>query len=370
MDQEKTIRRNQANADSSDNINKNIDRNQSTPKEDKTSFWKPVVVGGVAAVAMGFGASVAYASINDDNFGDILEEENSSNEENNNENIVIPDNVPIAESVNDDMSFSEAFAAARDEVGVGGVFEWNGNMYNTYTADEWKDMTPEERSEFSDNFVDAMRESQSDEEINEISENTDNEDSIEDTDEGDDDSDILVTEDTDENDDDSDILVTEDTDENDDDSDILATEENEENDDDSDILATEENDEYDDDSDILVTEENDEYEVASEILPVEDSEIEVLGVDYGVDLEDGVYAEAIATVDVDGETVYMIDVDGDGEFDAAANDFGLTDLPDTDMNVDDMQEDLMIDELLAEEGSNGFDDMPDYMNDADISDFA
>ena len=325
MDQEKTIRRNQANADSSNNINKNIDRNQSTPKEDKTSFWKPVVVGGVAAVAMGFGASVAYASLNDDNFGDILEEENSSNEENNNENIVIPDNVPIAESVNDDMSFSEAFAAARDEVGVGGVFEWNGNMYNTYTADEWKDMTPEERSEFSDNFVDAMRESQSDEEINEISENTDNEDSIEDTDEGDDD---------------------------------------------SDILATEENDEYDDDSDILVTEENDEYEVASEILPVEDSEIEVLGVDYGVDLEDGVYAEAIATVDVDGETVYMIDVDGDGEFDAAANDFGLTDLPDTDMNVDDMQEDLMIDELLAEEGSNGFDDMPDYMNDADISDFA
>ncbi len=305
MDQEKTIRRNQANTESSNNINK--DKNQSTPKEDKTSFWKPVVVGGVAAVAMGFGASVAYASINDDNFGDIPEGENSSNEESNNENVVIPDNVPIAESVNDDMSFSEAFAAAREEVGAGGVFEWNGNMYNTYTAEEWEDMTPEERSEFSDNFVDAMRENQSTEPSNGSTEPAN---------------------------------------------------------------ATDEPTNASTETANISAEPTNISETPEENLNMGDTEIEVLSVNYGVDLGDGVYADAIATVDVDGETVYMIDVDGDGEFDAAANDFGQTDLPDTDMTVDEMQEDIMINELLAEEGSNEFDDMPDYMNDADISDFA
>ena len=50
--------------------------------------------------------------------------------------------IPVASSVSDEMSFSEAFAAAREEVGPGGVFEWNGNVYNTYYADEWENMSP------------------------------------------------------------------------------------------------------------------------------------------------------------------------------------------------------------------------------------
>jgi len=41
-----------------------------------------------------------------------------------------------ATSVNDEMSFNEAFAAARAEVGPGGVFEWHGHSYNTYYAEE------------------------------------------------------------------------------------------------------------------------------------------------------------------------------------------------------------------------------------------
>ena len=46
------------------------------------------------------------------------------------------------------MSFGEAFAAARQEVGPGGVFEWHGGVYGTYYADEWDKMTPEEQAEF------------------------------------------------------------------------------------------------------------------------------------------------------------------------------------------------------------------------------
>lgn len=56
--------------------------------------------------------------------------------------------VPVAHSVNDDMSFSEAFAAARHEVGAGGAFAWHGNVYGTYYAEEWDNMTPEQRADY------------------------------------------------------------------------------------------------------------------------------------------------------------------------------------------------------------------------------
>lgn len=58
--------------------------------------------------------------------------------------------VETATNVNDNMSFGEAFAAARAEVGSGGVFEWHGSKYNTFTAEEWNDMSSEEKSDFQD----------------------------------------------------------------------------------------------------------------------------------------------------------------------------------------------------------------------------
>ncbi|MBR7168901.1 MAG: hypothetical protein IKD17_00515, partial [Alistipes sp.] len=54
--------------------------------------------------------------------------------------------------VTDEMSFGDAFAAARAEVGPGGAFEWRGGVYGTYTADEWANMTAEEREAYQDNF--------------------------------------------------------------------------------------------------------------------------------------------------------------------------------------------------------------------------
>ena len=50
----------------------------------------------------------------------------------------------------DGMSFGDAFAAARAEVGPGGVFHWHGGIYNTYTAEEWNAMTPEQKNEFAE----------------------------------------------------------------------------------------------------------------------------------------------------------------------------------------------------------------------------
>ncbi len=60
--------------------------------------------------------------------------------------------VSMATGVNDSMSFNEAFAAARAEVGPGGVFEWKGNLYGTYYEDEWNNMTAEQRDEYNSHF--------------------------------------------------------------------------------------------------------------------------------------------------------------------------------------------------------------------------
>jgi hypothetical protein len=42
----------------------------------------------------------------------------------------------IAE-VSQEGTFKDAFDAARVQVGLGGVFEWRGQWYNTYTTEEW-----------------------------------------------------------------------------------------------------------------------------------------------------------------------------------------------------------------------------------------
>jgi len=57
--------------------------------------------------------------------------------------------IPVAHSVDDSMSFGEAFQAAHAEVGPGGVFEWHGQLYNTYTEQEWNSLSPSEQQEFA-----------------------------------------------------------------------------------------------------------------------------------------------------------------------------------------------------------------------------
>ena len=58
------------------------------------------------------------------------------------------DAAEVAEGITDNMSFEEAFATARDEVGGGGIFLWQGNLYGTHYKEEWDAMTPAERDDY------------------------------------------------------------------------------------------------------------------------------------------------------------------------------------------------------------------------------
>lgn len=51
----------------------------------------------------------------------------------------------------DDMTFSQAFAAARQAMGPGAYFTWHGQVYGTYYRNEWDAMSPEQQTAFTSN---------------------------------------------------------------------------------------------------------------------------------------------------------------------------------------------------------------------------
>ncbi len=69
-------------------------------------------------------------------------------------NAVIYEEAPLAE-VDDNMTFEQAFAEARAEVGPGGVFVWHGGIYSTYNESEWNAMSEEQHTEYAQS-VDAQ----------------------------------------------------------------------------------------------------------------------------------------------------------------------------------------------------------------------
>lgn len=69
--------------------------------------------------------------------------------------VTIHDTAPVAEHVDDSMSFNDAFALARNEVGPGGVFTWHGETYSTYTVSERSQMNPDQVSEFENSLHQA-----------------------------------------------------------------------------------------------------------------------------------------------------------------------------------------------------------------------
>lgn len=113
---------------------------QSNAPEKKLN-WKEVTIGGVSGIVLGAAATAGIEAIAHGSDSDAHSTGKADIPE-------IGENVEVAENVNDDMTFSEAFAEARHEVGAGGVFVWHEQVYGTYYKEEWDAMTDEQKADY------------------------------------------------------------------------------------------------------------------------------------------------------------------------------------------------------------------------------
>ena len=204
-------------------------------------------------------------------------------------------NISVATGVNDEMSFSEAFAAARSEVGAGGAFEWRGNVYGTYYAEEWNSMSPADKADFNNHFSWNNIDSPS-------------------------------------------VNATTHTD--------VTT-----NHDDIEIVSV----------DHTQASPNPGHDSTVEVVSAE-PEIEILGVVH--DMSTG---SNIGGMSVDGQDVFLIDVDGDLEFDLIASDLNQNNEVDEGEIVDIHGQGMSVNDLGGisgiTESMTGEDTLPDYMAD-------
>lgn len=118
--------------------------------------WRKVAVGTGTGIVFGAASTIftsaTTATANQDG-EDNLDDPDIHGDDPVNQHPLVDDSISMAGNVDDQMSFSQAFAAARAEVGPGGVFEWRGQLYGTYTAEEWDGMTAEQRVEYNDHFA-------------------------------------------------------------------------------------------------------------------------------------------------------------------------------------------------------------------------
>ncbi len=143
----------------------NTEKAGATEKRDAS--WKKVIIGSSVGYVLGTGTSILTASAM---LRGVEEAPLSDEEQTAGYTPLFDSEITMATSVNDDMSFAEAFDAAREELGPGGVFVWHGNIYSTYTPEEWDNMSPEEQADFAGHFswsLDPIDDSADDEVITE-----------------------------------------------------------------------------------------------------------------------------------------------------------------------------------------------------------
>ncbi len=101
--------------------------------------WKPVTIGGLTGIMLGAGSMYAIQPkpTHDEEGQPGAESEPTDGAHS-----------PVV-AISDGLSFGDAFAAAREASGPGGLFTWHGNLYGTYYADEWNALSDEEREAFT-----------------------------------------------------------------------------------------------------------------------------------------------------------------------------------------------------------------------------
>lgn len=137
----------------------NESQQQGKSNQSNASIQNATAPGVCTAVATGAGSLagaaagvVAGTMINEQTAAAADSNEEEQQDITSSHSSIVDDSMQIATTPNDDMPFSEAFAAARAEVGPGGVFEWHGHLYGTYYASEWDAMTQDEKNEYNSHF--------------------------------------------------------------------------------------------------------------------------------------------------------------------------------------------------------------------------
>jgi len=110
---------------------------EDSAEEKKNDTMRKVAIGGGIGILLGASAAAVAQTLSSSETPDEGVEVEPA-----------PDTVSVASNVSDGMSFGDAFAAARAELGPGGMFTWHGNSYSTYTAEEWDNMSAGERADY------------------------------------------------------------------------------------------------------------------------------------------------------------------------------------------------------------------------------
>lgn len=118
-----------------------------TQPEEKSSKGKTIATVGGSFVTGVVAGAVANASASVP-AEEVTSEVEVSEETPDPEQVILANNQGIRYAHVNADNFSDAFVQARDQVGPGGVFEYNGKLYNTYYADEWENMSNQERADY------------------------------------------------------------------------------------------------------------------------------------------------------------------------------------------------------------------------------
>ncbi|MDE7419390.1 MAG: hypothetical protein K2N35_04195 [Muribaculaceae bacterium] len=126
------------------------------PKDSVNRLNRAKTVGGIAAggILLGSAASL-FMDLKGSPTARLPETiEDSETNDISNEGVILPEITVEAvgwvqkSAVDDGMTFEEAFSAAREAMGPGSAFEWRGNIYATYTWEEWTEMSDDQKSDF------------------------------------------------------------------------------------------------------------------------------------------------------------------------------------------------------------------------------
>ena len=288
-----------------------------------------LLIGGISTLFMGMKQADAEP--------DEAEAKEESTDQEMNQVDLVDDTLQAAETSNEDLSFNEAFEAARAEVGPGGVFTWHGNLYGTYTMEEWDNLSSDEKAEYASRIHwDNVDSSESD--VAEFAPETTTADEVSPEE-------VTVVE------------ITAD-DEEEDDIEVVSVQHDDE------VVV----DEYQGEP-IVADEDNVNVTTEDEVEVVEgeaEAEVEILGV-----VHDDATGANIGGMSIGGEEAILVDMDGDMAFDYMGVDTNGNGVIEAEELVDIHDHNISVsafdalatpsDDMLA---SN--DDMPDYSVEADV----